>query len=152
MHLCNQYQNQDVEDFQHSPNFSHAPMQSISSHFQSQKPLIFPTVFPSVIQMKSSPEELNMGNLSLIPLIRPRVSFFFEFYLFIFYTAGSYQLSILYMLVYICQSQSPNSSHHHHPTPLSRLGVQTPCLSQWDLVSCLEVFLESETQNFFICI
>ena len=26
------------------------------------------------------------------------------------YTAGSYSLSILYILVYICQSQSPNSS------------------------------------------
>ena len=39
-----------------------------------------------------------------------------------FYTAGSYQLSILYILVYICQSQSPNSSHHHHsPMPLSPL-------------------------------
>ena len=42
--------------------------------------------------------------------------FFFNFkilfYLF-FYTAGSYQLSILYILVYICQSQSPNSSYHH---------------------------------------
>ena len=44
--------------------------------------------------------------------------FFFEFLnfiLFIFYTADSYQLSILYILVYICQSQSPNSSHQHHP-------------------------------------
>ena len=40
-------------------------------------------------------------------------------YLFIyFYTAGSYSLSILYILVYVCQYQSPNSSHHHHhPTP-----------------------------------
>ena len=44
---------------------------------------------------------------------------FFEFLNFIlfFYTAGSYSLSILYILVYICQSQSPNSSHHHHPPP-----------------------------------
>ena len=32
-------------------------------------------------------------------------------------------LSILYILVYICQSQSPNSSHHHPPPPLSPLGV-----------------------------
>ena len=38
-------------------------------------------------------------------------------YLF-FYTAGSYQLSILYILVYIRQSQSPNSTH-----PPSPLGV-----------------------------
>ena len=29
------------------------------------------------------------------------------------YTAGSYSLSILYILVYICQSQSPSSSHHY---------------------------------------
>ena len=41
--------------------------------------------------------------------------FFFNLILFIFYTAGSYQLSILYILLYICQSQSPNSSHHDHP-------------------------------------
>ena len=39
--------------------------------------------------------------------------FFLNFILFIFYTGGSYLLSILYILVYICQSQSPNSSHHH---------------------------------------
>ena len=38
----------------------------------------------------------------------------FLFYLF-FYTAGSHWLSILYILVYTCQSQSPNSSHHYHP-------------------------------------
>ena len=32
------------------------------------------------------------------------------------YTVGSYQSSILYTSVYTCQSQSPNSSHHHlHP-------------------------------------
>ena len=42
------------------------------------------------------------------------LNFWILYYLF-FYTAGSYQLSILYILVYICQSQSPNSSHH--PTP-----------------------------------
>ena len=39
--------------------------------------------------------------------------FLISFHLFIFYTAGSYQLSILYILVYTCQSQSPSSSHHH---------------------------------------
>ena len=32
---------------------------------------------------------------------------FLNFILFIFYTAGPYQLAILYILVYICQSQSP---------------------------------------------
>ena len=36
---------------------------------------------------------------------------FFQFNLIFFYTAGSYQLFILYILVYICQSQSPSSSH-----------------------------------------
>ena len=39
---------------------------------------------------------------------------------------GKSQLSILYILVYICQSQSRNSSHHHnHTTPpwLSAFGV-----------------------------
>ena len=43
---------------------------------------------------------------------------FFKFY-FIFYTAGSYQLSILYILVYRCQSQSPNSSHCHPPPQIA---------------------------------
>ena len=43
--------------------------------------------------------------------------------LFIFYTADSYYLSILYILVYICQSQSPNSSHPCPPR--SPLGVLT---------------------------
>ena len=41
-----------------------------------------------------------------------------------FYTAGSYQLCILYILVYTCQSQSPSSSHHHQPL-LSPLGIRT---------------------------
>ena len=31
------------------------------------------------------------------------------------YTVGSHQLSILYILVYICQSQSPSSSHPPFP-------------------------------------
>ena len=44
-----------------------------------------------------------------------------KFYLFIFCTSGSYQLSILYILMYICQSQSPNSSHHH--TPLFKIFI-----------------------------
>ena len=46
-------------------------------------------------------------------------SFFLFFLIFIylyFYTAG-YYLPILYILVYICQSQSPNSSHQHHLHP-----------------------------------
>ena len=42
------------------------------------------------------------------------------FFLILFFlnTAGSYQLSILYILVYICQSQSPSSSPHPHFPPL----------------------------------
>ena len=36
------------------------------------------------------------------------------------YTVGSHQLSTLYIVVYICQSQSPNSSHHP-PSPHLRL-------------------------------
>ena len=40
----------------------------------------------------------------------------FKFYFIFFYTAGSYQSSVSYTSVYTCQSQSPNSSHHHpHP-------------------------------------
>ena len=42
----------------------------------------------------------------------------FFWILFIFYAAVSYYLSILYILVYTCQSQSPNLS-----TPTSLLGV-----------------------------
>ena len=59
---------------------------------------------------------------------------FFEFY-FIFYTAGSYYLSILYILVYICQSQSPNSSHHHSPhrqfPPLVSICLFSTSVSQF---------------------
>ena len=47
---------------------------------------------------------------------KPSFFLFLNFILF-FYTAGSYS-SILYILVYICQSQSPSSSHHHHPPSL----------------------------------
>ena len=36
----------------------------------------------------------------------------------LFLKATFYQLSTLYIFVYICQSQSPNSSHHHHFPPL----------------------------------
>ena len=36
------------------------------------------------------------------------------------------QSSILYTTVYTCQSQSPNSAHHHpHPPRFSPLGVHT---------------------------
>ena len=55
--------------------------------------------------------------------------FYWSFvFLFIFYTAGSYQLSVLYILVYTCQSQSPNSSHHHHhPCFSTSASLFLPC-------------------------
>ena len=75
----------------------------------------------------------------------PLFFFFLYFILFIYlfiYTAGSYQLSILYTLVYICQSQSPNSSHHHStPTFPSR------CPYVGSLHLCLYFCLA----NRFIC-
>ena len=62
---------------------------------------------------------------------------FFCFVLFclFFYTAGSYQSSILYKSVYTCQSQSPNSAHHHpHPTavfpPLVSICLFSTSVSQ----------------------
>ena len=61
-------------------------------------------------------------------------TFFLNFILF-FYTAGSYQLPILYTSVYTCQSQSPNSSHHHQRPPLSPLGVHT-----FVLYICVSIF------------
>ena len=37
----------------------------------------------------------------------------YQLFCWFFYTAGSYQASVLYTSVYTCQSQSPNSAHHH---------------------------------------
>ena len=65
---------------------------------------------------------------SIHPTIFIFIFIFFEFLnfiLFYFYTAGSYQLSILYILAYKCQSQSPNASHHHPPCHFVPLGVHT---------------------------
>ena len=61
----------------------------------------------------SRTSESKSGNTSIL--------FFWMLFYLLFYTAGSYWLSILYILVYICQSQSPTSSHHHSPRspPLS---------------------------------
>ena len=56
----------------------------------------------------------NLGKSFHTALNTGVIFFCILFYLFL-YIAGSYQLSILYILVYICQSQSPNSSRHHHP-------------------------------------
>ena len=43
------------------------------------------------------------------------------------YTVGSHQLSILYIVVCICQFQSPNSSHHPF-FPLRILYIYSLCL------------------------
>ena len=61
-------------------------------------------------------------------------AFFFNLILFIFYTAGSYSLSILYILVYICQWKSPSSSHHHHPPPAT-----FPCWCSYVLYICVSI-------------
>ena len=64
----------------------------------------------------------------------PCLIYFLNFILFIFYAAGSYYLSILYILVYICQSQSPNSSHHHRPChfhPLLSIRLFSTSVSQF---------------------
>ena len=62
--------------------------------------------------------------------------------LFFFYTASSHKLSILYILVYICQSQSPNSSHH--PTP----ATFPPC---FPYVCSLHLCLNFCAANWLIC-
>ena len=59
--------------------------------------------------------QIMKGLVNLISELWVLWGFFWIF--FFFYTAGSYWLSILYLLVYICQSQPPNSSDH--PLPLS---------------------------------
>ena len=38
----------------------------------------------------------------------------FEFYFIFLYSMFSLVTYFIYILVYTCQSQSPNSSHHHH--------------------------------------
>ena len=64
-------------------------------------------------------------------------------YLF-FYTAGSYQSSILYTSVYTCQSQSPNSAHHHPHNPVA-FPPWCPCICS------LHLFLNFCPANQFIC-
>ena len=56
------------------------------------------------------------------------------------YTVHSHQLSILYIvsIVYVCQSQSPNSSHPH---PISPLGVHTFVLYICVSISALQIRL-----------
>ena len=63
----------------------------------------------------------------------------FKLFLILFFLYSRfYYLSILYILVYICQSQSPNSSHHHHPSPTSPFGVHTFVLYICVSVSALQ--------------
>ena len=70
------------------------------------------------------------------------IHFFLNF--IFFYTAGSYWLSILYILVYTCQSQSPNSAHHHpHPTAVFPPWCPYVC----SLHLCLNFY----PANWFIC-
>ena len=54
------------------------------------------------------------------------------------YTIGSHQLSILYIVVYICQSKSPNSSHPPYPTLVSMCLFST---SVSLLLSCKYIHL-----------
>ena len=82
--------------------------QSILPVFSSKSFIVSGVTFRSLIHFEFS------FVYGVREYLKPFISFFFKFN-FIFYTAGSYQLSILYILVYTCQSQSPNASHHHHP-------------------------------------
>ena len=54
------------------------------------------------------------------------------------YIVGSHQLSVLYIVVYICQSQSPNSSHPSFP-PLVSIYLFSTSVSLFPL--CKQVHL-----------
>ena len=58
---------------------------------------------------------------------------------------GKPQLSILYILVYICQSQSPDSSHHHHHPPPTTFPPWCP------YICSLHLCLYFCPANRFIC-
>ena len=83
---------------------------------------------------------------------------FFFVCLFV-YTAGSYQSSILYTSVYTCQSQSPNSAHHHHPHPTAVFPPWCPyvcslrlCLNFCPALLCVSVcFALTQEQKKTIC-
>ena len=77
-----------------------------------------------------------------IKSLRYKLSLLLAFFNLFFYTAG-YLLSILYILVYICQSQYLNSSHHHLPLPLSPPWCPLVCSLHLCLYFC--------TANRFIC-
>ena len=70
------------------------------------------------------------------------------------YTVGSHKLSLLYIVVYICQSQSPNSSHPLLPpllcislfstsvsiSALQIMKIKTK-INKWDLIK-LKIFAQ----------
>ena len=47
------------------------------------------------------------------------------------YTAGSHQLSVLHMVMYLCQSPSPSSSEGPSPTLCPHVCFLYLCLSSW---------------------
>ena len=67
---------------------------------------------------------------------------FISFFLNLFFLYSRFFLSILYKLVYTCQSQSPNSSYHHHH-PAFPLWCPYVCSLHLCLCFCLA--------NQFIC-
>ena len=79
--------------------------------------LIYNVVLVSTVQQSESATRICISPLFCIsfPFRSPQSTE----QSFLCYTVGSHQLSILYIesIVYICQSQSPNSSHHS-PLPI----------------------------------
>ena len=91
---------------------------------------------------------LKMCFFLYIWIIYRRHDFFLSFIYFLYS-----RLSVLYISVYICQSQSPSSSHHHHtPTPplpafppwCPYVCSLHPCLHPWKAL-----FLISEFRSLF---
>ena len=98
------------------------------------------TIFPCAVQYTPAAYPLHTWQFvpfnpipcpasSPSPLVTTSLFFFFffnHFKMYVLFYFIFYQLSVLYTSVYTCQSQSPNSSHPHHPHPrLSPLGVHT---------------------------
>ena len=72
----------------------------------------------SNLQNQCNPYQITNGifffqkqNKNFFFLVNVAYFYFFNLILFIFYTAGSYQSSILYTSLYTCRFQSHNSSH-----------------------------------------
>ena len=80
----------------------------------SHPPQIFTTVIPStwIILPALFPLTHNLSHY----LFNIQLVYFFGFLNFIYFLYSRFLLVIYFiLLVYICQSLSPNSSHHHHP-------------------------------------